>query len=139
MKKNIWAHLDKIRTFILSKTSDFASVLVWKPLEAIQGTCLFFALINNSKQISDDVAWINRKKALLDFYIIWESRETAEVEIYEKFDALINAIYLENWSEDLGDFIIHSIIEWNQSWILRDSIDRPFLIAQIYITYNYRY
>lgn len=138
MKKNIGAHLNKIRTFILSKTNAFTSVLVGRPLENIEGINLFFTLVNNSAHISDDVDWVNRKKALLDFYIIGWSRETAEVEIYEKFDELINAI-TGNETVTIWDFIFYSIKEWNQSWILRDATDRPFIIAQVYINYQYRY
>jgi hypothetical protein len=140
MRKNIWSHLDKIKTYIENKVNIFDFIFVWKPVKNIKGLCLFFSLENNEKQIVTDVRWTERKVWLFDFFVIWETKEMPEVEIYEAYDSFSNLILTDKIENiDLWGFTIHSITEWNQSWILRDSTDRPFLIAQIYISYTYQY
>lgn len=140
MRKNIWAYLDEVRTYILTKTSIFSEVVVWKPMDEVNGLCLFFSMVNNNKQITNDIKGTERKKALFDFYIIWENKNTAEVEIYEAYDSLANSILTDcSQNIDIWNITIHAIQEWNQSGILRDVKGRPFLIAQITISYTYQY
>lgn len=140
MRKNIGSYLDKLREYLLTQTSIFSEIIVWKPVNEIEGLSLYFALTNNSVQISNDVRWIERKKALFDFFISWENKSTPEVEIYEAIDSFVNSVMTDKTENiDIWGLTIHSIEEGSQSGILRDSKDRPFVILQVYISYTYRY
>jgi hypothetical protein len=93
-------------------------------------------LTNNTKLVETDRQWrkVIKKRALLDFIIITNKKDTPDVAIYEALDTLSNEIV---WIEiNLNWFIINWIQEWNQSWVLVDTTENPLLIAQYEIDYE---
>lgn len=148
MIKNIWAYLDKLQVYFKANTSINTlfewRIYAWKPIGDLQGKSLFFSLVNNSEQVRSDVSWTLRKRGTFEMFFIGGGKWVPEVEIYEALDSFSNAFCtdctqnIELW--DITDsFVIHSIEEGNQSWILRDAKDNPFLIGTYTITYTYRY
>lgn len=144
MIKNIWAYLDKIQAYLKANTTIntlfWGRIYAWRPIGDLQGKSLFFSLINNSIQVAWDRNGTIRKKASFEFYIIGGGKWVPEVELYEALDVVSNEIITEcSTTIDLDGFFLHSIEEWNQSGILRDAKDNPFLIATYNISYTYKY
>ncbi len=145
MIKNIWAHLDKIVWYFKTKSSIVAKfpwgIHAGRPItQPAWGMYLYFMLENNSPKISSDNYWTYSKTWLFNFYIIWNNKSLADVELYEALDLLSNNI-ITFWKEKikLDGFDIFSIQEWNQSWVLRDKKENPYIICQYEVIYKYLY
>lgn len=141
MIKNIGSQLDKIQEYFESIPAlSIFEIYAGKPITQPDWLYLYFSLANNSAKVWDDSKWTLYKEALFDFVIVWNEKNLPDVELYEALDTLSNSIRTF-WKEkiDLTDFTIFSIEEWNQSWILRDTNDTPYLIAQYNFIYKYLY
>ena len=145
MIKNIWSQLDKIVNYLNTKsslTTLFTGwIYAWRPIvKPTTWMYLYFMLENNSPKISSDNYWVHSKNALFDFYIIWNNKSKPDVELYQALDTLSNEIRTF-WKDkiDLNWFIINSIEEWNQSGVLRDKNENPYIICQFDIIYKYLY
>ena len=137
---NIWSVFDRIQEYLSDNITISALfpwwIYAWKPLDISSWLSLYFSLSNNSPLIETDRNWrkIIKKRALLDFIIVTNKKDTPDVEIYEALDTLSNEIV---WIEiNLNWFIINWIQEWNQSWVLVDTNENPLLIAQYNIDYE---
>lgn len=141
MIANLWAYLDLLQTYI-AWLSVWFTIYAWKPVWEISWVNWYFTLVSNSEKIGDDSTWTLLKEATLDFYIISWDKATPDVVLFEKLDALSNALITEA-SERItlpsSNFIIYSIQEWQQSWVLHDVKENPYIAAQYKIIYQYRY
>lgn len=144
MIKNIWSQIDKIQAYIawISAVLEvFAGwIFAWKPIiEPKNGKYLWFELINNSPKISNDTTGTTIKSALFHFYIVWNNKSVPDVELYEAIDILSNSILTaEKDKIILEDFEIWNISEWNQSWVVKDTNENPYIVAQYTIIYKYK-
>lgn len=141
---NIWAKQHLLRTYFLTKdkvTVTFPGWLfVWKPISVpTSGMYCYFTLDTNSEKVWNDYVWTTVKEWLFEFYICANDKNTPDVELFEALDTLSNAIITEQWSNiSLDSFKVMYIIEWVQSWVLRDE-ENPYIIAQYRIGYKYLY
>ena len=137
---NIWSVFDRIQEYLSDNITISALfqwwIYAWKPLDISSWLSLYFSLVNNSPLIETDRNWrkVIKKRALLDFVIITNKKDTPEVVIYEALDSLSNEIVGKEIN--LNWFIINWIQEWNQSWILVDTNENPLLISQYEIDYE---
>lgn len=145
MIKNIWSNLDKIVWYLKTKSSIVAKfpwgIYAWRPIvQPIWWMYLYFMLENNSPKISSDNYGVYAKNALFDFYIIWNNKSLADVELYEALDLISNEIRTFGKQKIVLDwFEIYSIEEWNQSGVMRDKNENPYLICQFEMIYKYLY
>lgn len=140
MIKNIWSQIWQIQWHISNLISPKV-IFAGKPVKVPSVKYIYFNLVNNTEAFSSDVSWQTRtlvKRALFDFYIFWSDKNTPDQEVYEDLDFLSNSI-VTTASVPLIDFLIMSISEGAQSWILRDVNERPYIIAQYFITYKNYY
>lgn len=140
---NIWSKFDLIADYFssISNLTDVFTwgIYAWKPLDVDSSLSLYFSLSNNAPIVETDRDWWKdvKKKALLDFVITTNKKDTPEVVIYEALDILSNEIV---WSEiDLSWFIINWIQEGNQTGVLYDTNENPLLIAQFQVDYKNKY
>ena len=144
MIKNIWSQLDKIQaylTWIPEIEEVFTGwIFAWKPvIPPTSGKYLWFELINNSPKISNDTTWTTIKSALFHFYIVWNNKSTPDVELYEAIDILSNSVLTaEKDKIILENFEIWNISEWNQSWVVKDTNENPYIMAQYTMIYKYK-
>jgi uncharacterized protein with NRDE domain len=140
---NIWSKLDLIQSLLVWNTTLNTLFSWWifagKPLDVWDDLSLYFWLSNNTPLIETDRKWQKnlKKRALFEFVITTNKKDTPEVEIYEALDILSNEIV---WLEiDLSWFTINWIQEWNQSWVLMDVNQNPLLVSQYFIDYTSLY
>lgn len=140
---NIWAKFDKLQEY-LSNNSTINALFPWgiyagKPLNVDSQLSLYFSLATNNPLVENDRKGQKnlKKRALLDFVLTANKKDTPEVVIYEALDILSNEIV---WSEiDLSWFIINWIQEGNQTGVLYDTNENPLLIAQFQVDYKNKY
>ena len=140
---NIWSKFDKLQEYLSNNatlSSLFAwGIFAWKPLNTTSDLCLYLSLANNNPLVENDREGQKnlKKRALIDFVITTNKKNTPEVVIYEALDTLSNEIV---GSEiDLSWFIINGVNEWNQSGVLVDENENPLLIAQFQFDYRNNY
>lgn len=141
MIANLWSYLDLLQQHITTLAPGF-DVFAWKPIAEQNDTNWYFSLVSNDSFIGDDSTWTHIKEALIDFTIISWVKSTPQVELYEKLDTLSNLLVTEAGERITlpgSTFIIYSIQEWIQSWVLYDVNENPYLMAQYKVIYQYRY
>ena len=138
--ENIWAYMDLIQVWI-QWTSFSYNVYSWKPVTPPSWWYCYFRLENNSEKIWDDSTWTHLKEATFDFIIASWDKSTPDADMYILLNELSNVIVTQSWTriELPWGFIIYSVQEWAQSWVLRDVNENPYLIAQYKFIYQYRY
>ncbi len=140
---NIWAKFDLLQAY-LTNNSTINALFPWgiyagKPLTVGSDLSLYFSLSNNDPLVDNDRCWQKNisKRALIDFVITTNKKNTPEVVIYEALDTLSNELV---WSNiDLSWFSIYWIQEWNQTGVLVDTNENPLLIAQFQLDYKNNY
>lgn len=138
--ENIGAYMDLIQAHIAWLWMSF-NVWSWKPITIPSWVYWYFRLENNSEKIWDDSTWTNMKEATFDFIIASWDKSTPDSDMYELLNELSNAIVIQAGNRIVlpGWFIIYSIQEGSQSWVLRDVNENPYLIWQYKFIYQYRY
>lgn len=136
---NIGSKLDKIQAYI-EDLELFEWVYAWKPITEPTGVYLWFEMVNNSPKLWDDSEWTLLKEWLFNFHIVSNDKNTPDVVLYEKLDELSNELRTMNKDKIiLDDFEIWNIEEANQSGVLKDIKENPYIIAQYTMIYKYRY
>lgn len=137
---NIGSYFDLIKTHIAGLSVGFP-IYAWKPIWEISWVNWYFYLIDNQPVISDDSTGVLEKEAIIEFVIISGDKATPDVVLYEDLDALSNLIVTEAGDkiELPWGFTIYSIQERWQSWILSDTKERPYIVAQYMFRYKSRY
>lgn len=141
---NIWNRWDKIVTYLKTITAlnIFTGwIYFWKTIvKPTNWMYLYFTLENNSPKISSDNYWVYAKTWLFNFCIVWNDKAKPDVELFEALDILSNNIRTF-WKDriNLDWFEIMNIEEWNQSWVLRDKNENPYIIWQYEMIYKYLY
>lgn len=141
MIANIWAYWDLLQQYI-SSLNPWFDVFHGKPIAVVNDTNCYFHLVSNSEKLWDDSTWTNLKEAVFDFIIISWNKATPDVVIYEMLDTLSNLIITDAWERvtlPTSNFIIYSIKEWQQSGVLHDVNENPYLMTQYRFIYKYRY
>lgn len=137
---NIWAYSDLIAEYIATLWFNFP-VYAGKPVVEPKWKYAYFRLENNSESIGDDSHGTLHKKADFDFVFVGWSRDTSDREIYEMLDDFSRKFLTEkNEGIILGkNFKIFSILDGDQSWVMRNEKENPLLLAVFSLRYQYRY
>lgn len=138
--ENIWAYMDLIQAHIAGLWLS-ASIYSWKPITPPSWLYWYFRLENNSDKIADDSIGTHIKEATFDFIIASWNKTTPDSDMYELLNELSNELVTQAGTRIMlpGWFIIYSIQEGPQSWVLRDVNENPYLIWQYRFIYQYRY
>ena len=147
MIKNIGAYLSNLQAYIAGKTaiSTIFSTRIYagKPITPPgTGAYMYFQLLNNSELTGDDRSGTTKKKALFEFYLVANDKATPDEDLYTWLDAVSNALVTIGGDDDaitLGALKAHSIDEGQQSGVLRETDENPYIIAQYHISYKSLY
>lgn len=138
--ENIWAYLDLLKTYITGLSVWFP-IYSGKPIKELSWVHGYFRLENNSEKIWDDSIGTHIKEATFDFIIASWDKSTPDSDMYQYLNNLSNLLVIQDWNRVTlpWGFIIYSIQEGAQSWVLRDVNENPYLISQYKFIYQYRY
>ena len=100
---------------------------------------LYFSLESNSNLITTSrTSWGTlEKRAILEFVIVSNKKNTPDVVLYEALDTLTNEICEKQIL--LDTFKILSINEGNQSGVVYDVNENPIIMAQYQVDYESKY
>lgn len=137
---NIWAYSDLLAEHIATLELDFP-VYAGKPIIEPKWKYAYFRLENNSPSVHDDTTGIIHKKADFDFIFVSGSRNTSDKEIYEMLDDFSRKFLTEKneWITLGNNFKIFSVLDGQQSGVIRDEKQNPLLLAVFSLRYQYRY
>ncbi len=140
MIKNIWSQFEKIYNFLNWNTTLNTLfswwIYAWKPIDVSTNLSLYFSLSSNNALVRSDRTWKKtlKKKAIIEFVLIANNKQIAEADFYEALDTLTNEIVWSNFN--MGWFLVDSIDEETQSWILYDTNENPLIIANYQFIYT---
>lgn len=137
---NIWAYSDLLAGHIATLGLDFP-VYAGKPIIEPKWKYAYFRLESNRPSISDDTSGILHKKADFDFIFVGGSRDMSDREIYEMLDDFSRKFLTEKneWIILGKNFKIFSILDGDQSGVMRNEKENPLLLAVFSLRYQYRY
>lgn len=140
---NFWSIVDKFEAFLSDNTNIswlfVGWISAWKPIIQWEWLSLYFSLENNSPLISSSRknSWVINKRALVQFVLVSNKKDTPQVELFEALDLLTNEICEKRIF--LDTFEILGINEDTQSWVTYDENENPIIIALYQIDYKSKY
>lgn len=142
---NIWTVFESLQKQ-LSENLVLNSLFVWwiyagKPIHTVNWLSLYFWLTTNNTYIETDRNWqrILMKKAIMEFVVVWNKKDTPDVELFEAFDVLVNEIVDKQFilaNKDLELVEVLNISELNQTWVVFDTNENPLIIWQFEFIYK---
>jgi hypothetical protein len=138
--KNIWSNFEKIANFLNWKTALTSLftwwIYAWKPIDVSTELSLYFSLSSNNAIVRSDRTWKKtlKKRAIIEFVLIANTKSIPEADFYEALDTLSNELVWSNYNMDW--FKVDSIDEETQSWILYDTNENPLIIANYQFIYT---
>lgn len=140
--KHIWEKFEELQEYIAWKSAISSIFTGWimagKPY--LQATpwepYLYFDISSNNPIVDSERIGKNilEKEAIMDFYLIFPSAWTPHVDIYAALNTISNNI-CEKWIS-LWDVKVSEIIEWNQTGVIREENETPFIFAQYRFFYE---
>ena len=110
-------------------------IYAWKPAATQSGMTLYFSEVTNSELVGSDNTYKSTfKRAVFDFVIITNKKDTPDVVLYEHLDKVSNEICWKGFS--LWEFKVFWIQEGNQSGVVEDEGENPLIVAQYAIDYK---
>jgi hypothetical protein len=134
---NFGTQLGAFYTWIASKGLTYP-IYSGKPIVEDASIYGFFQLVGNTPINQDDNKLYQIKKATLDFAIVASDKNVSDKALYDRLDSLSNAIVSQGMQagETIGGVYVYSIEEGNQSGIIRDDKQNPYILAEFYIVYR---
>ena len=143
--KNIWSQFDKIVEYLLTlpniATTFTWGIYTWKPIiQPKKWKYMYLQMYSNYPETANDTNWVYAKSSFINFYIVGNDKNTPDAELYDCLDVLCNAINdINQESIELNWFTIYSIRESSQYWVLKETAQNPYIVAQFTFIYKYFY